>query len=371
MDLLTGILFIAGFALLAFGAEFLVCGASRLARAVGISPLVVGLTVVAYGTSTPELAVSVQSSFAGVADIALGNVVGSNIANILLILGLSAAVAPLIIARQLMRLDVPLMIGLSILVLLMGIDGALDRFDGLILTIGALFYTAFAIYQSRKETGTTTPKYEQEFGEKMRIGPKQIALQIGFIIGGLALLMLGANWLVDGAVIIARLFKVSDLVIGLTIVAVGTSLPELAASVTAGIRGERDIAVGNIIGSNIFNILLILGLSSAVAPAGLTVSTSALRFDIPVMIAVAVACLPIFFTGRLITRWEGLLFLGYYLAYALYLYLNATNHASLDAFNIVMIIFVVPLTVLGLSFSALRAIRINREKAPADLREQP
>ena len=267
MDIVTLVFFIAGFVLLVFGAEQLVRGASQLAVAVGISPLVIGLTVVAYGTSAPELAVSVQSSYAGQADIAIGNVVGSNIANVLLILGVSALITPLIVAQQLIRLDVPIMIGLSVLVLVMGLDGGIGRIDGLILFAGAIAYTVFVIRQSRKENKAVQQEYEQEFGSSpVKMGARGIAIDLGRIVAGLALLVLGANWLVDGAIAAARFFGVSELVIGLTIVAVGTSLPEVATSVTASLRGERDIAVGNIIGSNIFNILLIVGSVAAIRP---------------------------------------------------------------------------------------------------------
>ncbi|MBE9125673.1 MULTISPECIES: calcium/sodium antiporter [unclassified Coleofasciculus] len=358
MDTITLLLFITGVFLLVAGAEILVRGASRLAVTAGLSPLVVGLTVVAYGTSAPELAVSVQSSYAGQADIATGNVVGSNIANILLILGSSAAVAPLIVSRQLVRLDVPLMAGLSFLVLLMGLDGRLGKFDGIVLCIGAIAYTFFTVYQGRRESQNSTEELTQaQRNRRSRQGIKQIAPQLGLIIIGLGMLVLGANWLISGAVVLARTFGVSELIIGLTIVAVGTSLPEIATSIIAGIRGERDIAVGNAIGSNIFNILLVLGLSSLVAPNGVPIAKPALNFDLPVMIAVAVACLPIFFTGYRIARWEGFLFLAYYAAYTMYLFLNATEHQALAEFSIIMIVFVMPLTVVTLAILAIRAVR--------------
>ncbi len=367
MDGLTFIWLIAGFILLIAGAELLVRGASRLALAAGISPLVIGLTVVAYGTSAPELAVSIQSSFQGAADIALGNVVGSNIANILLILGISATIAPLIVAQQLVRLDVPLMIGLSVLVLLLGLDGRLGRLDGLIFFAGAIGYTVFVIRQSRRENQAIQEMYRQEFGRvQEKTGRQGWLLQIGLVMAGLGLLVLGARWLVDGAVEIADFFGVSELIIGLTIVAVGTSLPEIATSVVASLRGERDIAVGNVIGSNIFNILTVLGISGLVAPAGLAVATSALHFDIPVMIAAALACLPIFFTGNLIARWEGLLFLGYYGAYLLYLVLATTRSPELATMNIIMLLFVLPLTLVTLFVSLLRTLRLKRRSLATD-----
>ena len=177
------------------------------------------------------------------------------------------------------------------------------------------------------------------------------------------MLALGARWLVAGAVDVARMLGVSELMIGLTIVAAGTSMPEVATSVVASLRGERDIAIGNVVGSNIFNILAVLGLSAALAPQGVAAAPSALRFDIPVMSAVAFACLPIFFTGGKISRWEGALFLGYYFAYVTYLVLGASQHGSLPAFSVAMVYFVLPGTLLGLVVSVLWAIRGRRSRA--------
>ena len=351
---LEQVLFLCGgLLLLTVGAELLVRGASRLAGIAGISPLVIGLTVVAYGTSSPEMAVSVESAHAGQADIALGNVVGSNIFNVLFILGVCALIVPLRVVQQLIWLDVPIMIGASCLVMIMGLDGKLSRVDGVILFAGAILYTIFAIKQGRKEsTATVEKEYDAEFGSKIKTSswPAQVVL----IIVGLAMLVLGARWLVDGAVAIAKLLGVSELVIGLTIIAAGTSLPEVATSIIASLRSERDIAVGNVVGSNIFNILAVLGLSSAVAPDGIHVAPAALTFDIPVMIAVALACAPIFFTGHLIARWEGALFLLYYGAYTAYLILNARAHDSLAAFSAIMLEFILPLTLLTLAIAYVR-----------------
>jgi cation:H+ antiporter len=249
------------------------------------------------------------------------------------------------------------MIGLSVLVLLLGFDGTIGRLDGALLFGGVVAYTVFAIRQSRKETQAVRAVYEQQFASgPNRLNMKQTALQVVLIVVGLALLVQGANWLVNGAVTLARLFRVSELVIGLTIVAVGTSLPEIATSILATIREERDIAVGNVVGSNIFNILAVLGISALVAPAGLAVSPAALRFDIPVMIAVAVVCLPIFFTGGLIARWEGLLFVGYYAAYTLFLIISAGAPQSMISFERVMIWAALPLTILVLLGSVGRSL---------------
>jgi len=369
MDTTTLVLFILGFVLLLSGAELLVRGASRLAVAIGISPLVVGLTVVAYGTSAPELAVTIQATYAGQADIALGNVVGSNISNVLLVLGISALIAPLVVAQQLVRLEIPLMIGLSAVVLLMGLDGNIGREDGLVLFVGAVAYTIFAIRQSRKESKEVQEEYEQEFDGKTKVsGAWQLLLQVGLIGAGLVMLLLGSRWLINGAVAVAEWLGVSQLIIGLTVVAVGTSLPEVATSVVASLRNERDIAVGNVVGSNIFNILSVLGLCSIVAPAGVDVSRAALSFDIPVMIAVAVACLPIFFTGYRIERWEGVMFLGYYVAYTVYLYLQATQHDALTTYSAIMGLFVIPITAITLLVVLTRHLqqRNHRQIIPND-----
>ena len=348
MSFMTFLLLAVGLVLLVYGAELLVRGASALAVSAGISPLVVGLTVVAFGTSTPELAVSVLSAWHGQPGIALGNVVGSNICNVLLILGLSAAVAPLVVARQVVWLEVPIMIGTSLLLILFALDGMLVRWEGALLFAGIIGYTVWTVRRSRRELREQT----MAGGDDELPPPSSRSRQLLEILGGLVLLGVGSKLLVDGAVTIARHLGVSDLIIGLTIIAVGTSLPELATSVLASLRGQRDIAVGNVVGSNIFNILTVLGLTTLVAPLpGLPIPLAALTFDLPVMLAVAVACLPIFLAGHRIYRWEGLLFLGYYVAYVLFLVLTAIDHDGRYLLNQAMLWFALPLTVLTLGLS--------------------
>lgn len=354
---------VGGLILLVVGAEALVRGASRLAAAAGISPLVIGLTVVAFGTSSPELAVSINSALAGQADLALGNVVGSNIFNVLFILGLSAAITPLVVAQQLVRLDVPIMIGVSIATLLLGLDGAISRVEGLLFVAGMVAYTVFMVRASRREKPEVRAEYDQEYTVPAPHGARGLLLAGLLAVAGLGLLVAGANLFLDGAVRVARLFGLSELVIGLTIVAAGTSLPEVATSVLAALRGERDIAVGNVVGSNIFNLLAVLGLAASVSPTGVAVPAAALRFDLPVMLAVAVACLPIFAHGSAIFRWEGLLFLGGYLAYTAYLILDATGHDALPAYSGVMEAFVLPLVGVTLAVLGWRAWR-ERHPAP-------
>jgi cation:H+ antiporter len=344
MELMVWLWLVAGLLLLLGGADVLVRGASGLALRVGISPLVVGLTVVAFGTSSPELAVSISSGLAGQADIALGNVVGSNIFNVLVVLGIAALIAPLVVQQQLIRFDVPLVVGLSVLILVMAKDGGIGPLDGLLLVSGLIGYTYFVISQSRRETAAIKAEYDTEFGHVDSGWLSTTPAQLACIVVGLGLLMLGSTWLVDSAVSIARALNVSDAVIGLTIVAAGTSFPELATSVVAAMRGERDIAVGNVVGSSLFNLLGILGIAALVTPGGLSVAPSILNFDIPVMIAVAFACLPVFASAQGITRWTGIVFLSYYVLYVTYLILAATQYDALTSMSSLMLGFVLPLT---------------------------
>jgi len=372
----TLLLFVGGLILLVAGAELLVRGASRIAALAGISPLVVGLTVVAFGTSAPELAVSSVASLRGDADIAVGNVVGSNIFNVLFILGVSALVAPLVVSRQLVREQVPLMIGVSVFLWLLALDGSVVRPEGGLLFAGIVAYTGVLIVRSRRE-GPARPEPEtggaarHEPGAVVAAGAQPVASDVAVsarrrplvsilsVLAGLALLIVGSGWLVEAARSIAGALGVSDLVIGLTVVAAGTSFPELATSVVASIRGEREIAVGNIVGSNVFNILGILGVSALLAPAGLEVAPAARSFDVPVMVAVAVACLPVFVDGRIL-RWEGGVFAMYYGAYLTYLVLDVSGHQALPQFRAAVLGFVLPLTALTFAVVTWRALRSRR-----------
>tara|TARA_R100000541_G_scaffold340_36_gene2941 strand:- start:11923 stop:13005 length:1083 start_codon:yes stop_codon:yes gene_type:complete len=359
---MTFVYLIAGLVLLVAGAEVLVRGAAKLAAQFGIPPLIIGLTVVAFGTSAPETAVSVQAALNGSGDIAIGNVLGSNIANVLLILGVTSLVAPLIVSRQLIRLDVPIMIGASLVTYALAWDGSLSRLDGTLLFSAVIAYTAFLIISSRRATAAATAddEFAKEFGLDETPKPYASLINAGLVVAGLVLLVTGSNFLVEGAVSLARALGLSELVIGLTVIAIGTSLPELATSILAAIRGERDIAVGNIVGSNIFNLLCVLGLASLVSPNAIGVAANALAFDFPVMIAVALACLPIFFTGYAINRWEGLLFVAYYVAYTVYLVLISTGRPLAEVFGDAMIGYVVPLTMVTLLVISGRAWKTQR-----------
>jgi len=353
---MTILLFIGGLVGLIIGAELLVRGASKLALSFGISPLVVGLTIVAFGTSAPEMAVSVGAVLDGRTDIAIGNVVGSNILNVLFILGVSALITPLVVNIQLIRQEVPIMIGASLLLLALGLDGKLSFLDGGILFGLMIAYTVFLIVQSRKETKAAHDEYAAEVKPAVPGGwDSKLPVQLLLIVVGLAFLVIGSEWLVNASVTFAKALGVSDLVIGLTIVAAGTSMPEVATSITAALKGERDIAVGNVVGSCTFNILGCLGLSGIVSgDLGVAMSAAILNFDIWVMIAVALACLPVFMTGREIARWEGGVFVLYYAAYIIYLIMASQQHDALGMFSTAMMNFVLPLTMITLVVMLLK-----------------
>jgi cation:H+ antiporter len=350
------LLFVGGLVALVVGAELLVRGASKLALSFGISPLVVGLTIVALGTSAPEMAVSTGAVLNGQTDIAVGNVVGSNIFNVLFILGISALIAPLVVHKQVIRQELPIMLGAAILLLIMGWDGNITWLEAALLLVLTVVYTVFLIVQSRRATAAESAEYNDEIAPAAPgAWDAKLPAQIGLIVVGLVFLVVGSDWLVSSAVVFAKSLGVSDLVIGLTIVAAGTSMPEVATSVMAAIKGERDIAVGNVVGSNIFNILGCIGLSGVVAGStGLILAPSILTFDIWVLLAVTLACMPIFLSGREIARWEGGFFLAYNVAYVSYLILASQQHAALPMMSQVMMGFVVPITVVALVASLIR-----------------
>ncbi|MBD3163425.1 MAG: calcium/sodium antiporter [Candidatus Eisenbacteria bacterium] len=362
MTVATILLCAGGLALLIVGAELLVRGASRLATRLGMSQLVIGLTVVAFGTSAPELAVALKGTVSDHSGIALGNIVGSNILNVLMILGLSALIAPLFVSRALVRRDVPVMIGVSGIVLVLGLDHRFGRLDGLLLFGGLFVYLVLTIRHEKRRTVPREPNDEARTNPKrsMRGG----LLDLAFVLLGVPVMVLGAQWLVDGAASIAKAAGLSDLVIGLTLVALGTSMPEVVTSVTASLRGQRDIAAGNVIGSNLFNLLCVLGLASFLSPGGIDVSAAAIRFDLPIMVVVAFTCLPMFFTGGRISRTEGGILFLYYLAYAGYLVLAATEHDHLPRFSAVMLYFAIPLTLLTLLIVAAGEFGRRRRARP-------
>jgi len=303
---------VGGLIMLFIGAEGLIRGSSNLAIKIGITPLVVGLTVVAFGTSTPELVVSLKAALLGNSSISLGNVVGSNIANIALILGVAALIRPLDVHAKVIMREIPIMIGISILLLLLLIDGELGFIDGLIFVIGLIVYLVVNILIAREEKN---PEIDSEFSEglKSKLG---VSVSIVLMIAGLGLLILGANLFVQSAVAIAKIFNVSDAIIGLTIVAIGTSLPELITSIVAAYKKEADIAIGNVVGSNIFNILGILGITALIIPIS---SVGISYVDLGVMLFTAIILFPLSRTGFSISRFEGALLLAGYGGYIYYL----------------------------------------------------
>jgi cation:H+ antiporter len=359
---IAALLVVAGLAVLVVGGELVVRGASRLAIGFGISPVVIGLTVVAFGTSSPELAVSLGSTLQGSPDVAVGNVLGSNVYNILLVLGLAALVRPLVVEQQLVIVDVPLVIGASVLLWVLALDGSIGMAEGAVFVALLAGYTVLSIRAGRHEPAAIEEEYRAAVAPP---GPASSrSRDVLLLVVGIGALAGGAQALVTGATSVAQALGIPELVIGLTVVAIGTSLPEVVTSLVAAIRGQRDLAVGNVIGSNLFNILGVLGVTALVAPGGVPIAAGAVSFDIPVMTVVAVACLPLLFTGHLIRRWEGALFLGYAVAYTAYLALDSTAHPTRDVFADAMTWFVIPLTLVTIAVVVLADLR--RRSRPAD-----
>lgn len=357
---------VGGLAVLTFGADWLVKGASRLALSLGIAPLVVGLTIVAFGTSAPELAVSITSAYAGSADLAVANVVGSNIFNVLLILGMSALVAPLIVNQQLIRMDVPIMIGVSILLYSLALDGRLGMWDSALLASLIVAYTWFLIAESRREKSAAVAAEYAEGVEEVTGGEKgTLASDLFFMVAGLVMLVAGSKFFVSGAIEFARMLGVSEVIIGLTIVAAGTSLPELATSVVAAYKGERDIAIGNIVGSNIFNICSVLGFSGLVSMGALTVAPSMLSVDILLMIGVALLCLPLFRTGYTLTRANGAVFVSAYVIYVLFLVWKEQQNPALADLGVVVFSVLLPALIIGTVIMQVLGMRAEQNGKPS------
>ncbi len=312
------IVFLGGVTIVLLGAELLLRGAARIASMFGISPIVIGLTVVSVGTSAPELAVGITAVAEGKDPLAVGNIAGTNLLNILFILGLSAAIRPLPIRLQSIRLDVPVMIGSAVALILMALDSVLSPAEGAALLLAAVLYTVALVRGTRRESAATRREFAEEFGAARLLAGRrrtQFAAQSALLVGGMALTVFGADLLVDGAVAIARAHEVSDAFIGLTIVAIGTSAPELATTIVATYRDDRDVAIGNLIGSSIYNILVILGVTMVVAPDGVEVGGDVLWVDLPLGVIVAALCLPVFRSGQMVSRTEGVVAVAAYVAY--------------------------------------------------------
>jgi len=324
MSLHPALLFLGGLVIIVLGAELLLRGATRLATLLGVPPVIIGLTVVTLGTTMPELAVGVTAALEGQSGLAVGNIAGTNVFNILVILGLSAAVRPLPLKLLNFRLDVPVMIGAALALIVMASDGALSRADGLLLLIGALSYTLSLVWLSRRESPAVRREFAEEFGgatiapgkgDTLRSRRARGLWYLALLAAGIGVTLLGAELLVSGAVRLARGFGVSDEIIGLTIVAVGTSAPELATTLVATMRNERDVAIGNLVGSCIYNILVILGVTSLVADGGVAVARDIFWIDLPMAAGVALLMLPVLRSGDSVSRREGGLFVGIYLLY--------------------------------------------------------
>jgi cation:H+ antiporter len=316
--------FILGLIALVIGAEVMVRGSAKVAARWGISPILIGLTVVSIGTSLPELAVGVVAASEGSGALAVGNIAGTNVVNLLLILGLSALILPLAMQMRTLRFELPVMAGAAVLMWALAADGTLSRLDGAVLVLGAIVYTGALIRATRRESRVVVGEFAQAYpadapGEVESNERRPMALHVAMMLGGIAVVVIGADWLVNGAVGMARGFGVSDALIGLTVVAIGTSAPELVTTVVSTLRGERDIAIGNLLGSSIYNILLILGVTALVPAHGLLLPDSLVRIDIPIMVAVALICVPIFISGRRVSRGEGAAMVAAYLIYLGYL----------------------------------------------------
>ncbi|WP_095169329.1 calcium/sodium antiporter [Pseudomonas sp. Irchel 3H3] len=340
--------------LLVAGAELLVRAAVRLAAHLRVRPLVIGLSMVAFGSSAPQMAVSLQAALGQSSDIAVGSVIGSNIFNILVTLGLSALIIPLRVARQLVRLDIPLLIGASLLVFALAWNEQLSALDGGVLLAALALYLGLLWRQSRPTARPSRPTAD---------APRTPWLSsVLLMLAGLGLLVFAGHLLLDATVALASELGLSERIIGLTVVAVSTSLPQLATSLIAALRGQRDIAVGNVIGGNLFNLLGVLGITALLAPVPLSVSPNALDFDLPVMLGVTLLCLPVFYSGYRITRAEGLLFLALYLAYGLHVVSFTTGMPLAGKLEQLMLLCVLPALLAFLLFTSVRAWRRQHNK---------
>ncbi|MDF2643870.1 MAG: K+-dependent Na+/Ca+ exchanger-like protein [Pseudomonas sp.] len=322
--------------------------AVHLAAILRIRPLIIGLTVVALGSSAPQIAVSLQAAFSNRTDIAVGSVIGSGIFNVLVTLGLCALIIPLRVARQVLRIDIPLMIGACVLVTSLAWDRELDTLDGALLLAGL----AVCLFIVLRQAGQVA-RHGRTFGADTPRAGSRVAM----LIGGLLTLALGGHLLVNASVEIALNLGLSERIIGLTVIAIGTSLPGLITSLIAAIRGEREIAVGNVIGSNLFNLLGVLGLTAMVAPDSLSVSPNALVFDLPVLLGVAALCLPVFYSGYRIDRIEGLLLLSLYLTYGLHIVSISTGMMLAERLEGAMLSVVLPVLGVIVGWGIVRSWR--------------
>ncbi|MFJ4142106.1 calcium/sodium antiporter [Pseudomonas sp. NPDC089734] len=339
---------VSGLLLLLIGAELSVRAAVQLASILRIRPLIIGLTVVALGSSAPQMAVGLQAAFSDSTDIAVGSVIGSNIFNVLVTLGVCALIIPLRVPLQVVRIDIPLMIVASVLVIGLSWNGEFSRLDGVLL-LGGLLVCLFIVLRQFS--------HGARHGHADTSDTPRTLTGVFMLIGGLLLLAFGGHWLVSAAAVVALNLGLSERIIGLTLIAIATSLPALMTSLIAALRGERDIAVGNVIGSNLFNLLGVLGLTALIAPAPLSISPNALVFDLPIMLGVAVLCLPLLYAGYRITRLEGLLLLALYLTYGLHIVSFSTGMLLAERLEHLMLQFILPLLGIAVAFGIVKVWR--------------
>lgn len=352
------LVFLAGLIGLLVAGHLVVRAASILGARFGLSPMVIGLTIVAAGTSAPELAVVGQSVAAGDSELAVGSIIGSNIANVLLVLGIAATIGTISVASRAVRVDIPVMIAASSLFLVFALDNSIARLESAVLVAGVV---AFVVWTLRSSGDDPSGAGSEDLGAASQAPLAWIVGSLALGVGGLAV---AARFVVSGAEDIAVDLGMPELIVGLTVVALGTSAPEIVTTIIAAAQGRRDLAVGNAVGSNIFNILLVLGVIGVFAPGGIDVSPDALELDLPVLLAAAVACLPIVAWDHKLDRWEGAVFVAYYAAYVAFLVLDATGHRAKDPFALVMWVFVMPLTALTAAVIVWRE-RERHRQAPS------
>jgi cation:H+ antiporter len=321
----TFALLLLGLVALICGAELVVRGGTRLAIRLRIPPIVVGLTIVSIGTSAPELAIGIEAALRGNGSLAVGNIAGTNTVNLLLIFGLSALLRPITLDSQTLRFNLPVMIVAALALVAMAMDGALTRTDGAVMVGAGVLYTLALIVLTRHESPATKLGFEQEFAGRAHVRPLvDVAWSSMALLAGIVIIVIGSDLLVEQAVSLARAMNVSDALIGLTIIAIGTSLPELVTTIVGTLRNNRDIAIGNLLGSSIFNILFILGITCLVPDQAMPVEADLVRIDIPVMALATLTCIPVFLSGRRVSRIEGALFVSVYALYLLYLLVERT-----------------------------------------------
>ncbi len=358
--------FVVGLLGLLLAGHVVVESASRIGARFGLAPAVIGLTIVAGGTSAPELAVVSQSIVEQDTALAVGSIIGSNIANILLVLGLAVSFGTIRVTSRIVRMDIPVMIGASLFFLILSLDGVLGRLDGLFLVAGVVSFVTWTLRSSSandKAEGLAMGAKPTR-GNPSKMSGVRFTLVVSRLVAGVVGLAIAARYVVNGAEEIAVFLGVPELIVGLTILALGTSAPEIVTTLIAALRGNRDLAVGNAVGSNIFNILLVLGSTSLFSSGGIPIADNAVRLDIPVLLAAAIACLPIVVWDYKLDRWEGIIFVLYYIAYLLFLTLDATGHEAKELFTSVLVLFVMPLTVLTAGVVISRQ-RQNTRRSPS------